>query len=52
MFQRLAQERPGLDLHVSMHREDAHAERPYDYRPPDKMAAPKKIVDPVLMAMA
>jgi cytochrome c553 len=52
VFQRLAQERPGLDLHMSMHREDAHAERPYDYRPPDKMTAPKKIVDPVLMAMA
>jgi transposase len=52
VFQRLAKERPGLDLHVSVHREDAHAERRYDYRPPDKIAAPKKIVDPLLVAMA
>lgn len=51
-FQRLGRERPGLDLYVSVHREDAHAERRYDFRPPDKIAAPKKIVDPVLVAMA
>ena len=52
VFQRLAGQRPGLDLYVSVHREDAHAERRYDFRPLDKIAAPKKIVDPVLMAMA
>jgi transposase len=52
VFQRLAEQRPGLDLYVSVHREDAHAERRYDYRPLDKIAAPKKIVDPVLVAMA
>ena len=52
VFQRLAEQRPGLDLYVSVHREDAHAERRYDFRPLDKIAAPKKIVDPVLVAMA
>ena len=52
VFQRLAEQRPGLDLYVRVHREDAHAERRYDFRPLDKIAAPKKIVDPVLVAMA
>ena len=52
VFQRLAEQRPGLDLYVSVHREDAHAERRYDFRPADRIKAPKKIVDPVLMAMA
>ena len=52
VFQRLNEHRPGLDLYVSVHREVAHAERRYDYRPLDKIAAPKKIVDPVLLAMA
>jgi len=37
---------------VSVHREDAHAERRYDYRPLDKIKPPKKITDPVLLAMA
>lgn len=52
VFQRLAEQRPGLDLYVSVHREDAHAERRYDYRPADRIQPPKKIVDPVLVAMA
>ena len=52
VFEHLAQTRPGLDLYVSVHREDAHAERRYDYRPPDKIKPPKKITDPVLVAMA
>ena len=52
VFERLAQERPALDLYVSVHREDAHAERRYDYRPLDQIKQPKPIVDPVLLAMA
>ena len=52
VFQRLAEQRPGLDLYVSVPREDAHAERRYDFRPADPIKPPKKIVDPVLVAMA
>lgn len=52
VFQRLARQRPGLDLYVSVHREDAHAERRYDYRPLEKIKTPKKLTDPVLVAMA
>ena len=52
VFARLSRERPGLDLYVSVHREDAHAERRYDWRPLDKIKAPKTIIDPVLVAMA
>jgi len=52
VFQRLKRERPGLDLYVSVYREDAHAERRYDYRPPDKIKPPKPVIDPVLLAMA
>ena len=48
-FERL---QPKLDLYVSVHREDAHAERRYDFRPLDKIKPPKKLVDPVLVAMA
>ena len=51
-FQDVAQSHPSLDLHVSVQSEDAHAERRYDYRPPDKIKQPKKIIDPALMAMA
>lgn len=51
-FQRLGQERPELDLYVSVHREDAHAERRYDYRPAEHRQPPRKVVDPVLVAMA
>lgn len=52
VFQHLACQRPGLDLYVSVHREDAHAERRYDYRPLEKIQSPKKPTDPVLVAMA
>ena len=51
-FERLGRARPELELYVSVHREDAHAERRYDFRPPDKIKPPKKLVDPVLVAMA
>lgn len=51
-FERLGSERPELELYVSVHREDAHAERRYDFRPPDKIKPPKKLVDPVLVARA
>lgn len=52
VFARLKAERPGMELYVSVHREDAHAERRYDWRPPDKIKAPKTITDPELVAMA
>jgi len=51
-FERLAQSHPDLNLCVSVQREDAHAERRYEYRPPDKIKRPKKITDPALLAMA
>lgn len=51
-FQRLGQQRPELDLYVSVYREDAHAERRYDYRPAERRQPPRKVVDPVLVAMA
>jgi len=51
-FEHLAQSHPNLDLYVSVQREDAHAERRYDYRPPDKIKQPKKLVAPALIAMA
>jgi len=49
---RLGRERPEMEFYVSVHREDAHAERRYDWRPLDKIKAPKTIIDPVLVAMA
>ena len=52
VFKRLEQERPGLELYVSVHREDAHAERRYDYRPRDKSKPAKILKDPALLAMA
>jgi transposase len=52
VIQRLGEKRPELDLYVSVHREDAHAERRYDYRPLDQIKKPKPLVDPVLLAMA
>ena len=51
-FAQVAQTHPKLDLHVSVQSEDAHAQRHYEYRPPDKIKPPKKIVHPVLLAMA
>ena len=52
VFQRLATQRPEVDLYVSVHREDAHAERRYDYRPLERIKPPKRLTDPVLVAMA
>lgn len=52
VFAQLGRERPELDLYVSVHREDAHAERRYDWRPLDKIKPPKTITDPVLVAMS
>jgi transposase len=52
VFERLGSQRPELALYVSVHREDAHAERRYDYRPLDQIKQPKPLVDPVLLAMA
>jgi len=51
VFARLAREYPEMDLYVSVHREDAHAERRYDWRPLDKIKPPKTLTDPVLVAM-
>ena len=51
VFQHLRQQRPALELYVSVQREDAHAERRYDYRPPEKLSSLKKVTDPVLSAM-
>lgn len=51
-FKRLAVERPGLELYISVRREDLQAERRYDFRPPAKLKSPKTIVDPALLAMA
>ncbi len=52
VFERLGSKRPGLALYLSVHRQDAHAERRYDCRPLDQIKQPKPIVDPVLLAMA
>jgi transposase len=51
-FKHLAAERPGLQLYVSVRREDLQAERRYDFRPPEKIKPPKHLVDPALLAMA
>jgi len=51
-FGRLQRERPGLDLYVSVYREEAHVQRRYDDRPLDKIKSPKRLRDPVLVAMA
>ena len=51
-IERLGRDRPGLDLYISVHREDAHAERRYDWRPLDKIKAPRVPTDPILIAMA
>lgn len=51
-FKQLAAERPGLELYVSVRREDLQAEGRYDFRPPAKIKPPKHLVDPTLLAMA
>ena len=52
VFKGMAKEGPELDLYVSVHREEAHAKRCYDYRPLDKITAARTLSDPVLCAMA
>jgi hypothetical protein len=44
-------ERSGCEAYVSVSNENAHKERSYDYRPPDKLKPPKPISNPVLLAM-
>ena len=51
-FARIAATTDAPQLYVSVHREDAHAERRYEFRPPDKIKPPKTITDPALLAMA
>ena len=51
-FERIAAAESAPQLYVSVHREDAHAERRYEFRPPDKIKPPKTITDPALLAMA
>jgi transposase len=51
-FARVGAQADAPGLYVSVHREDAHAERRYDYRPADRIKPPKTVTDPVLVAMA
>ena len=51
-FSRIRGEPNSPALYVSVHREDAHAERRYEYRPAKRMTPPKTIVDPTLVAMS
>ena len=52
LFQRLSQQRPELELYVSVRREDAQVPRRYDYRPKHKIKGQRKLSDPILCAMA
>ena len=52
VFEELSAQAGAPELFVSVHREDAHAERRYDYRPPGKRHQPRAITHPVLLAMA
>ena len=46
------QEEQGIELYVSVHREDAHSERHYDYRPKKQSERPTKAIkDPRLLKM-
>ena len=46
------QEELGIDLYVSVDREDAHSERKYDYRPKKQSERPTKAIkDPRLLEM-
>lgn len=51
-FRRLTAVANAPQLYVSVHREDAHAERRYEYRPPEVIKPAKTITDPALVAMA
>jgi transposase len=52
VFEELSAQNGAPQLYVSVHREDAHAERAYDFRPPQKIKQPRTITHPVLVAMA
>ena len=52
LFKRLDQQRPELDLYVSVRREDAQAPRRYDYRPQHKIKGRRRLREPMLCAMA
>jgi len=52
LFKRLDQQRPDLDLYVSVRREDAQAPRRYDYRPQHKIKGRRRLREPMLCAMA
>jgi hypothetical protein len=52
VFEELSAQAGAPQLYVSVHREDAHAERRYDFRPPEKINQPRTITHPVLLAMA
>ena len=41
----------GTEVFMSVYREDAHAERTYEYRPKNLIKKPKKITDPLLLSM-
>lgn len=41
----------GTEVFMSVYREDAHAERTYEYRPKNLIRKPKKITDPLLLSM-
>lgn len=49
VFERV--QKDGPELFVSVHREDAHSERRYEFRPPKRIKPAKKITDPRLLAM-
>lgn len=51
-FTRLTAFTGAPQLYVSVHREDAHAERRYEYRPSETIKPPKTVTDPALAAMA
>lgn len=52
VFEELSAQAGAPELYVSVHREDAHAERRHDYRPPGKRHQPRTLTHPVLLAMA
>ena len=51
VIQRFEEDEQLPELYVSVHREDAHSEREYDYRPPERRLEPKEPKDPVLIGM-
>ena len=48
----ILQEQEKCEVHCSVHREDAHSERRYDFRPPSKSERKTRtVIDPSLIAM-